>query len=83
MTTLDIRTKSAEPICTIVFAEKAGSGDVRQDVSSSISDMPALHPGYIFLQSAGGSSDYLAIRRSDVSNLILALQEAQELWGCK
>lgn len=83
MNTIDIRTEILGPVGRIKFAEGANQPADRGDIAAVLAVLPELHPDYLFIEVADNTSDYLAVRLTDVDNLIKALKKAQEIWGRK
>lgn len=84
MKIIDIREESSGIVERIVFAYEADKNVIteRDDIVVRLSGHEHKHNKHIFLECS--NSEYLALRRADVGNLIKSLQKAQEIWaGCK
>lgn len=77
MAKIDIRDQSAEDITVITFGDSAHT-DERYDIANEI-NVTSLHDDYIFFEN--GQGEFIPVRKTDVGNLIKALQKAQEIWG--
>lgn len=77
MPSIDIRDEDDE-IDKIVFANDAETSEEHSALAFFLATgHEVFHDKFIFIE---GGNDYVAIRRSDVGNLIKALQKAQEIW---
>lgn len=70
--TIDIRKGGIEQISRIVFADSPHTGTLAHAVSLADFDQ------YVRIYNSGGYAVYLL--KSDIENMIKALQKAQELW---
>lgn len=72
--TVDVRKQEQEePIIYIKFAEPGGS-------PLSTSDDLVEAGSYILIREDSGSGDIVRVRKSDIANLIKALQLADKEW---
>lgn len=86
MTTIYIRKEHLQAgVDTISFADAYGGTSPQRSDAAIALRLPRdanLADAHIFICTRG--DDYFTIRRSDIGNLIEALQKAQEIWpGCK
>ena len=78
MSTIDILAGGVE-IDKIVFANDVETSEEHCSLAFYLATWhKVVHAKYIFIE---GGNDYVAIRRSDIDNLIKALEKAKELWN--
>lgn len=79
MTTIDIRDDARQmKITEIVFADNSPDIEHHDVVIKLV--LSDIHPRYFFVENF--AENYKTFRRSDLDNLIKALQKAKELgWG--
>lgn len=80
---IDIRTQKPVDIRAIQFGDEAHAHSRidRDDTAHFINIGEGHHPESIFIETS--KEEYIAVRRSDVSNLIAALEKAKQIWGCE
>lgn len=77
MSTLDIR-EDESPIDAIQFANVAESDEDRHDIANMLQHHPDCYDNLMFIRAG---DDYLTLRKSDIKNLIKALEKSLEIWG--
>ena len=73
MAVIDIRTKQHEHIHEIVFEDDGGEFDY-------FTATKLTHLDHAYIKIVDDDQDSLVIKKSSISNLIKALQKAQEIW---
>lgn len=77
MSTIDVRTQSSEEVLNIIFAQQVSScSSERTDLVYKLNKHD-MHKGCIFIEAQTG--EYVAVRKTDLDNLIKALQQAKKL----